>query len=145
MSSPNPNIGDRINKWGYSFVWTADHLPREETDPLQYESDRVGDEALERLLEVQACNRDTEKNTEAKQSPRDLYALLLDHRDEHPALQRLWKEAHTVPSWVDWDQIERGQKYFSRYAIANLVGFGLQGFVAENAVSGKGLTSFRIK
>lgn len=132
MSTPNPNVGDHINKWGYSFVWTADHFPREQTDPLQYNSDKLGDEALEKLLE--AATRKSEKNG-ANQSTRDLYALLRDHREEDEVLQKLWDEAHFVPSWVNWEQIERGQKFFSRYALANLVGFGLQGFVAENAVS----------
>ncbi|KAJ5724834.1 transcriptional regulator [Penicillium malachiteum] len=134
MSSPNPQVGDHMNKWGYSFVWTDEHLPREETDPLQYESDRLGDEALAKLLEIEAVKHKTKKDAGA-QAPRDLYALLRDHREEDEVLRELWDEAHVVPSWVSWDQIERGQKYFSRYAIANLVGFGLQGFVAENATA----------
>lgn len=137
MATPNPNIGDHINKWGYSFVWTADHIPREQTDPLQYESDKLGDKALAKLLEIQAANRETEKGTGGKLPCRDLYALLRDHHDADEVLQELWDEVHSVPSWVDWRKIERGQKYFSRYAIANLMGFGLQGFVAENAVSCK--------
>lgn len=50
MLSPNPNVRDHINKWGYSFVSTTDHFPREKTDPLQYETDRLWDKALEKLL-----------------------------------------------------------------------------------------------
>lgn len=54
---------------------------------------------------------------EKRKSPRrDLYAMLRDHADEDEVLGRLWEQANSVPEWVDWEQIERGQKVFMRYA-----------------------------
>jgi hypothetical protein len=40
-----------------------------------------------------------------------------------------------VPDWVDWAQLERGQRFFYRYAAANIVGFALQGFLGENTAA----------
>lgn len=131
----SPKPGDRVEKWGYSFTWTEDHFPQELTDPLQHESDELADAALEKILAIQAGIAEKLK-AEGITPPRpDMFTTLRDHRGEDEALQQLWDEAHTVPDWVDWKQIERGQKYFSRYALANMVGFALQGFVAENSVS----------
>lgn len=62
-----------------------------------------------------------------------MYAVLRDYHDQDDVLNRLWNEVHTVPDWVDWAQIERGQKFFYRYAPANLMGFMLQAFVGENS------------
>lgn len=45
----------------------------------------------------------------------DTYALLRDNHEKHEALQRLWEQINTVPDWVDWAQIERGQKVYYRY------------------------------
>jgi hypothetical protein len=51
-----------------------------------------------------------------KQVPkRDLYALLHDHAFDDEKLGQLWNEVNTVPDWVDWDQIARGQDVFYRY------------------------------
>jgi hypothetical protein len=48
---------------------------------------------------------------------KDLYGLLRDHVDENPKLQELWDQVNTVPEWVDWDQIQRGQDIFFRYGL----------------------------
>ncbi|KIW96340.1 uncharacterized protein Z519_03409 [Cladophialophora bantiana CBS 173.52] len=57
---------------------------------------------------------------------RDLYVLLRDHHSSHPKLQELWDEVTTVPSWVDWAQICRGQDVFYRYGAATLTGLAYQ-------------------
>jgi hypothetical protein len=56
---------------------------------------------------------------------KDLYGLLRDHVDENPKLQELWDQVNTVPEWVDWDQIQRGQDIFFRYGlpILNVLSF----------------------
>lgn len=55
---------------------------------------------------------------DAKGKPaRDLYALLEDHADEDPKLKLLWAQVNTVPEWVDWEQIKRGQEVFYRYGL----------------------------
>ncbi|KAK3315364.1 tat pathway signal sequence [Apodospora peruviana] len=56
----------------------------------------------------------------------DLYALLSKHHASNPTLAKLWTEIHTVPSWVDWPQIARGQKVFYRYAGPSIVSLTFQ-------------------
>lgn len=58
--------------------------------------------------------------------PRDLYALLREHRTSDPTLDELWTDLTTAPPWVDWVQIERGQNVFYRYGGACLTGLAYQ-------------------
>lgn len=38
-----------------------------------------------------------------------------DHAEDDEILGQLWREINTVPTWVDWEQIARGQDCFYRY------------------------------
>jgi hypothetical protein len=60
----------------------------------------------------------TYKEKDAAPPKRDLYALIRDHRHEkgNEKLLGLWNEVNTIPEWVNWDQIARGQEVFYRYA-----------------------------
>jgi hypothetical protein len=57
---------------------------------------------------------------------RDLYALLRDNHPSDPKLHELWTEVNTVPTWVDWEQISRGQDVFYRYGGPALTGLTYQ-------------------
>ena len=103
-------------------------------NPLRYNYDELGAAALEKLQAIYAKN-DKAKDLRGAGERLDMYGVLRDNHDADPVLQKFWNELHTVPEWVDWDQIARGQKFFYRYAAANLTGFALQGFLGENAVS----------
>lgn len=124
---------DSITKWNYTFQWTDKHLSRQETDPLRYKFDELGAAALEKLQEISAQNP-LAKDAQGARPRLDLYALLRDNHEKDQVLCKFWDELHTVPDWVDWDQIARGQKFLYRYAAANFTGFALQGFVGENSV-----------
>lgn len=63
-----------------------------------------------------------------------MYSVLKEHHGEDSVLQNLWEEVNTVPEWVDWAQIERGQEFLYRYLIPNLTGLALQGFLGGTAV-----------
>jgi hypothetical protein len=121
----NPKIGERVTVCGYSFTWTESHLSKEELEPFRQQYDTLGAAALER---IQAIRQESEKKSA------DVYEVLREHRTSDPVLAKFWDEVQTVPDWVDWDQLARGQTFFYRYAIANIVGFALQGFMAENSV-----------
>ncbi|KAF2966513.1 hypothetical protein GQX73_g7050 [Xylaria multiplex] len=59
-----------------------------------------------------------------------LYELIQEYAPSDEKIRRLWIEVNTVPEWVDWDQIERGQKIFFRYggpAISSLTFLSLLG------------------
>ena len=130
-------------KWNYTFQWTEKHLSPHEIDPLRYRYDELGAAALEKLQEISAQNRER-NDTKGSRSRLDLYAVLRDNHESDEVLQRFWSEVHTVPDWVDWAQLARGQKVFYRYAAANLTGFALQGFVGENSVSCQSIRNPRV-
>jgi len=122
--------GGRIRAWGLEFDWTPEHLTAEEMRPLMFSYDALATECLNRFDELVPSlplrpARKTSKPAEAsseKGCPHpDFYELLKQHAPDDPTLQRLWAEVNTVPDWVDWDQIERGQKVFYRYAGPSIV------------------------
>ncbi|CRG86122.1 hypothetical protein PISL3812_03125 [Talaromyces islandicus] len=122
----------KMQKWSYSFSWTNQHLTPETLRPLRYEYDELGAQALDRLLAIkthEAAHND--KNPPSS----DIYTLLEQHHTKDKILSEFWDQVHRVPEWVDWQQIERGQRFFYRYALANIIGFALQGFVCENSAS----------
>ncbi len=67
------------------------------------------------------------KEPETVKAPqRDLYEILQTHKDGDELLQRFWKGATTIPPWVDWAQISRGQDVFYRYGGACFTGLAYQ-------------------
>jgi hypothetical protein len=95
----------------------------EELHPLKYSYDVLGEECLNRLDRISPpITGELPRNrsrTQAKvdgdpPAKRDLYALLREHAPEDEKLGELWAEVNTIPEWVDWDQIARGQDVFYR-------------------------------
>lgn len=142
MAWPNPwRRSDENTRscWGYTFQWTVQHLSDEERHRLKFTYDTLADECLDRLDKISpppsaGLPRNTERNIpigkEGAASPsppkRDLYLLLRQHAAEDQKLGQLWEELHTIPPWVDWQQIERGQEVFYRYGSAALTGLAYQ-------------------
>ena len=118
----------------------------ERCEPLKQSYDVVGEQVLDRLNQISPPARKelprhnsqfsgvlekdgtvkTSKIEEPKRTPRDLYAVLRDHAGTDELLQRFWRDVNTVPDWVDWDQIQRGQDVFYRYGGACLTGLAYQ-------------------
>ncbi|KAJ9650953.1 hypothetical protein H2198_009747 [Neophaeococcomyces mojaviensis] len=156
MAWPNPfrrRTANTRTVWGYTFDLGPDHLTLEQAHPLKHSYDVLGEECLDVLNELfppqlakkdadtdktnhgQAKDKevkDLQKDPDAtvpdgKTKPRrDLYELLRDNHDKNPKLQELWDEVNTIPEWVDWDQIARGQDVFYRYGGATLTGLAYQ-------------------
>ncbi|KAK3683667.1 tat pathway signal sequence [Podospora appendiculata] len=124
---------DRRSAWGYNFDWTSDHLTPEQLRPLMFSYDVLATESLDRLDKLSPAPPSTTTTTTATTTTggdndekpprchRDLCALLEQHAPEDETLNRLWTEVTTVPAWVDWAQIARGQKVFYRYAGPSVV------------------------
>ncbi|KAI1875819.1 uncharacterized protein JN550_002105 [Neoarthrinium moseri] len=125
------NIGSKQCAASYVFEWTDLHLPRKKTDPLRFQYDVTGAKALERLQSLAKMKGMTDN----PQKRPDFYQILVENHQHDSVLAELWTELQTVPDWVDWDQLERGQRFFYRYAAANIMGFALQGFVGENSAA----------
>ena len=135
--SSGKSVGDTCEKWGYKFKWTNQHMSQESMKPLRSSYDNLGAAALERLQQI----RESQATPYSGQDPeitrrpsKDLYTLLQDNYMNADILTQFWNETHTVPEWVDWEQLARGQEFFHRYIGANITGFALQGFVGENSV-----------
>ncbi|KAK5661475.1 hypothetical protein OQA88_11377 [Cercophora sp. LCS_1] len=130
--------GEWVRAWGYNFQWTHDHLTPEQMRPMMFSYDALATECLDRLDELapQKSFRSRQPAGPKPQdaSPReaaecplpDLYSLLQQHAPSDPSLQRLLSEVNTIPPWVDWAQLARGQKVFYRYAGPSIVSLTFQ-------------------
>ncbi|KAH7067693.1 hypothetical protein BKA63DRAFT_423848 [Paraphoma chrysanthemicola] len=129
-----------LNTYGYKFLVTENHMTPDELLPLQFKYDVVGSEALTALDALfppppPRVGWYTKSTSENVQPYRDTYELLRDHHTNDPIMQTLWEEVNTVPSWVDWDQIKRGQEVFYRYAPGAIAGFAFQELLATTGSS----------
>ncbi|KAF9891475.1 hypothetical protein FE257_003941 [Aspergillus nanangensis] len=117
--------------WDVSFEWTDLHQSQEQLRPQMFTYDKLVDDCLERL-EVLAPSKNYQHRSDAvpiegapKLPKRDIFSLVKHHAKDDPKIQQLWDEINTVPEWVDWDQIKRGQEVFFRYGmpILNVLSF----------------------
>ncbi|THW50358.1 hypothetical protein D6D21_02014 [Aureobasidium pullulans] len=130
-----------VSAWGYKFVLTDEHLTLDQMNPLKQRWDYLGEKALNRLNEISPPPpRSTKKPSEGKEPfpdeekqptpevkpKRDLYAIFRDNAEKDEVLQELWQQVNTVPEWVDWEQIARGQDVFYRYGGPVLTGLAYQ-------------------
>jgi hypothetical protein len=116
---------------------TPDHLGEEDLLRLRGSYDSTADEALARL---QALQTDARAESKAKgpvdgpippecpmsESSTDLFTLLKTHQAQDAILGKLWNQVSTVPDWVDWDQLARGQNLLYRYGFAALTGLAFE-------------------
>lgn len=103
-----------------------------ELSALRFHYDELGSKALAKLFEITYLDEDSSPCLMGKI---DLYTTLKDARESSETLTELWTEINTIPSWVEWTQIARGQQLFYKHALANMVGFAFQGFIGENAAA----------
>ncbi|KAG5661157.1 hypothetical protein KAF25_002800 [Fusarium avenaceum] len=120
----SPGFNDARNVWGHKFNWTPDHQTAPEIAHLLYSYDKLATYALDRL---DYFSPPTSKGWKCPHGSgpgqRDLFELLKKHADSDEILGKLWNEASTVPEWVDWDQIQRGQQVV--YQFSGQIMFGL--------------------
>ncbi|KAI0449617.1 hypothetical protein F5B21DRAFT_493689 [Xylaria acuta] len=104
-------------RWGVRFKWTSKHTTPQQLQALIHSYDKVATEAVQSLDEIvpPPHAKSPPKADGEKKLYRDTYELMQEHASKDEKVGRLWTEINTVPEWVDWDQIERGQKVFFRY------------------------------
>ena len=129
--------------FGYSFQLTEQHLTPDQMDSMKQSYDMLGEKALEKLDSIYTRPRSAFRRTsigdeanpvlnshstceKPAEGKRDLYALLQQNFINDEVLGQLWAEVNTVPSWVCWDQIARGQDCFYRYGGPVLTGLAFQ-------------------
>lgn len=110
VSSAERDIHD---VWGYKYEWTDLHMTEEQQMPLRYSYDTLGEDVLARVKDLQMKKAAENGEAAGKVAPRktDLYESLksIALSKEDPVVTKFWEDVHTVPEWVDWDQIKRGQ------------------------------------
>lgn len=116
MMAGQKNSPDRDMRrcWNYDFRWTPEHLTQEQMQPLRHTMDNLASDCIEPLARL-ASDGKTLENSKPNLMKLDMYALLRDNYEKHEALTRLWEQTNIIPDWVDWAQIERGQKVYYRY------------------------------
>lgn len=108
--------------WDYEFAWTSDHRTAEELNPLRYSFDTLAGDCLGPLNSL-AQSHSGEDNPSPWKT--DMFALLQDNYCEHDALEKLWTQVNTIPDWVDWNQIARGQEVYYRYGLSMSIAVSL--------------------
>ncbi|KAJ5801344.1 uncharacterized protein N7518_003412 [Penicillium psychrosexuale] len=130
QQSPNDNTR---KVWNHEFTWTDKHFTPEELLPLRQQTDDLAVDAVNRLQAIAVKAKSNKSNMGQCFGRFDMYSVLKEHHEEDSVLQELWEEVNTVPEWVDWTQIERGQEFVYRYMIPNITGLALQGFLGGTA------------
>ncbi|KAH6688615.1 tat pathway signal sequence [Plectosphaerella plurivora] len=130
--------------WGFEFKWTSEHLTVDDMRPMMFTYDTLAEDALNRLDEIspppaapprpEADAPPPSADDEKKRPPsRDLVALIKEHAATDEVIGRLWEQANTVPDWVNWEQIERGQRVFLRYSGPAIIALTFQSLVGGMA------------
>ncbi|ETS79461.1 hypothetical protein PFICI_09314 [Pestalotiopsis fici W106-1] len=117
---------DQFDIYGTKFKWGPFHQSPEQLNHYIHTYDTVAAEALDALDEIVppaaiAPRKDIQQAVEVEgKKHRDLFNLVKEHAKTDKRVGRLWDEVNTVPEWVDWKQIDRGQKVFWRYGGASI-------------------------
>ncbi|KAI0203090.1 hypothetical protein F4808DRAFT_418994 [Astrocystis sublimbata] len=123
--------GRWYKRWGVKFQWTSQHIPQQQLLSLIHVYDKVAADAVDRLSEIGSPPiAEPPHEADEKKPYRGMYELLQEHASRDEKIGKLWSDINTVPEWVDWEQLERGQKVFFRYggpAITTLTFFSLLG------------------
>ncbi|OJJ75806.1 hypothetical protein ASPBRDRAFT_116658 [Aspergillus brasiliensis CBS 101740] len=141
------NSSNIYTYWGHTFTWTPLHQTREQLRPKMFTYDRLADECIEQLNAIgrQLVAQDRRNNPLHEL---DVYFMLKDYARHDPKLGELWAQVNTVPDWVDWQQIKRGQEVFFRYGLPMLNVYILQVCESVDAMKPGGLgniSSIRVR
>ncbi|KAM0430479.1 hypothetical protein ACHAPT_005826 [Fusarium lateritium] len=121
--SPISGFDDPRTVWGHDFNWTSKHKTAPEIAHLLHSYDKLATDALDRLDDISPPTSKAWRCPHgAGDGQRDLYVLLQKYADSDEVLGQLWEEVSTVPEWVDWEQIERGQRVVYQYSGQILLG-----------------------
>ncbi|KAG0043269.1 hypothetical protein BGZ83_011643 [Gryganskiella cystojenkinii] len=111
--SNNLHSGQRIRIWGLNVVWSENHVRAGDLEPFRVKGDPLADDALETL---------------GIKRGQDSYSALTNHAQwvnessGSDAPCKLLDQLMTVPDWVDWDKIQRGQQVFLKYVLYISIG-----------------------
>ncbi|EGO56323.1 hypothetical protein NEUTE1DRAFT_83456 [Neurospora tetrasperma FGSC 2508] len=152
----NNNNPNRKNIWGYTFDWTPSHLTSTDLHPLTLSYDKLTNDCLDEFDALGLTSSSSSSSSDPSPSPsqnshqcplhhhnhhhhqpNDFLHLLQTYHPSSPSLSTLWKHLTTIPAWVSYPSIARGQAVFYRYAgpaITSLTFHSLLGGMASARV-----------
>jgi hypothetical protein len=95
--------GQRFQFWDYDIIWTDNHLPASHLEPLR----KIGDPQADNALEVLKI-----KHGEDAFESLLAYTSRPIEEQESSAPRLLMQQLMTVPEWVNWEQVQRGQNVY---------------------------------
>ncbi len=95
--------GERFQHWDNDILWTENHIPASKLEPLRRLGDPLADEALA-ALDIKPGEDALEALLTYTAQPSD------QQRSQAP--KQLLAQVMTVPEWVDWGRVQRGQKVY---------------------------------
>lgn len=95
--------GQRVPYSSGDIVWTENHLPASKLKTLRSLGDPLADDALAAL--------GIKRGEDALKALLAYTAQPLNEQ-RNPAPQQLLAQVMTVPDWVDWDRVQRGQQVY---------------------------------
>ncbi|KFH63216.1 hypothetical protein MVEG_10627 [Podila verticillata NRRL 6337] len=100
--------GQRFPFWDYDITWTEKHFPASRLEPLRQVGDVLADNALAAL--------NVKPGQDALVALREYTAQpIKEQTSEAPRL--LMQQLMTVPEWVNWAQVQRGQEVYWKYVL----------------------------
>ncbi|KAJ3079773.1 hypothetical protein HK102_003517, partial [Quaeritorhiza haematococci] len=132
---PPPPIGTVLSVPGLDpFPWSDRHIPEIYLNALRTVGDDLADDAL-RAVEGWWAQREEEKKGGGKRKGTQQDSLSLMFRylrqsagrredEDVDPVRKFMQQVSTVPEWVDWEAVERGQRVFWKYFIV-IVHFAL--------------------
>lgn len=108
-STVTPGEGEIHDVWGYQFRWTDKHQTEEDLKPLLFSYDTLGAEVLDRIHQHKTSNGQSVVGPAGRG---DLFETvkMLALSKEDDVVNKFWQEVNSIPKWVDWEQIKRGQE-----------------------------------
>ena len=126
------------NVWDYVFDISAAHPSFAVIKALRYEYDTLGEAAFVRLSQLRdeqrrsrtTAGKDVSGQGQQVHVALDLYHILQDNAHTDATLSKMWAAVNHVPSWVNFEQIARGQDCFHRYGVPLTIGLAFQSLLA---------------
>ena len=107
-----PILNDFVDHYGLTFFWSPLHRTSQQLNVLRALGDKYADPAL---LDMRLGPLGDPLECFQTAGAAGTAGTAGTGEAEGP-IARLYNQLTTVPSWVDWDQIRRGQNVFIRYA-----------------------------
>ena len=103
-------VGQRVGKFGHTFLWSELHWPAERLQPWRQHGDPACDALLDALRPGPADDvvQAAADAAGSAQPPADA-----EGARRHALLVSWHRSVREVPAWVDWEQLERGQQVFT--------------------------------